>query len=95
MNKNAPLLKPEDMVGKHIAMAEEKSLASKVGYATLRDMGMNPAKQDIHYARLQEAVAFMVDTSDAGQKMLAKIGIKGFTAGDPQEYVDFLKWIGA
>ena len=153
VNKDAPLKKPEDMRGKRIAMAEEKSLASKVGYATLRDMGIDPAKQEIHYARLQEAVAFMVeknfadvgviggvgvkdwekkggrvllkskkfpswaiiapaktspadiekiraaliklDTSEAGQKMLAKIGIKGFTAGDPQEYVDFLKWIGA
>lgn len=153
VNKDAPLLKPEDMLGKRIAMAEEKSLASKVGYATLRDMGVDPAKQKIHYARLQEAVAFMVeknfadvgiignvgvkdwekkggrilfrskkfpswaviapaktspadiakiraalvnlDTSEAGQKILAKTGIKGFTAGDSQEYVDFLKWIGA
>lgn len=153
VNKDAPLTKPEDMRGKRIAMAEEKSLASKVGYSTLRDLGIDPSKQHIHHARLLEAVAFMVeknfadvgviggvavknwekkggrvlfkskkfpswaviapattapadilkiraalvnlDTSEAGQKILAKTGIKGFTAGDPQEYADFLKWIGA
>lgn len=151
VNKNSPLKKPDDIRGKRIGMSAPKSLMAEVGLATMRDMGMDPAKEQIQYARLQEVVAYMVEQnfvdvavvappvakqweakgnpvlfrskplpfwcliaspnvpaedvakvrtallalegSPQGQELLAKIGVKGFTAGDPQAYLDLVKWL--
>jgi ABC-type phosphate/phosphonate transport system substrate-binding protein len=43
--------------------------------------------------RLQKALIEM-ENSDEGKKILAKISVKGWVAGDPKEYVDMLSWLG-
>lgn len=58
--KDSPIKKPEEIRGKRIAMPSPKSLIAQAALATLRDMGIDPAKQNIHYVRLQEAVVYMV-----------------------------------
>jgi hypothetical protein len=35
-----------------------------------------------------------LDKSDAGQKILAKIGYKGYESGDPQELAVLTRWLG-
>jgi len=35
-----------------------------------------------------------LDKSDAGQKILAKIGYKGYESGDPQQLALLAKWLG-
>ncbi len=58
--KNSSIKKPEDIRGKRIAMPTPLSLMAQAAMATLRDMGIDPAKQNIQHARLQEAVVYMV-----------------------------------
>ena len=43
--------------------------------------------------KMQKALLDMGNT-DEGIKMLAKIGVKGWLAGNPQDYVDMLTWLG-
>ena len=40
------------------------------------------------------AVMLGLDKSDAGQKILAKIGYKGYESGDPQQLALLAKWLG-
>lgn len=61
VNKDSPLKKPEDIRGKRIAMPSPDSMMANAALATMRDMKINPAQEQIHYARLQEAVGYMVD----------------------------------
>jgi len=42
---------------------------------------------------LQKALIEM-ENSDEGKKILAKITVKGWVAGNPKDYVDMLNWIG-
>ncbi len=49
------------------------------------------SKSDV--AKMQKALIDM-ENSEEGKKILAKIGVKGWVAGDPKEYVDMLNWIG-
>ena len=44
-------------------------------------------------ASMQKALIDM-ENSEEGKKILAKIGVKGWVAGNPQEYVDMLSWLG-
>ena len=45
-------------------------------------------------AKMQKALIDMENT-DEGKKILAKIGVKGWVPGNPQEYVDMLTWLGS
>ena len=47
--------------------------------------------QDV--AKLRETLIGM-ENSDEGKAVLAKIGVKGFVAGNKQEYLDLLPWMG-
>jgi len=49
------------------------------------------SKADV--TRLQKALIEM-ENSDEGKKILAKITVKGWVAGNPKDYVDMLNWIG-
>jgi len=49
------------------------------------------SKSDV--AAMQKALIDM-ESSEEGKKILAKIGVKGWVAGNPQEYVDMLTWLG-
>ena len=40
------------------------------------------------------ALMLDLDKSDAGQKILAKIGYKGYESGDPQQLAVLAKWLG-
>ena len=149
-NKDSGLKSAEDIRGKRVAIPQG-TFMEKAGLATLRDMKLTPAPQNIQYAKFQDAVAFMVekkfadvgmvspvvgsewakkggtilfeskkmpfwsiiaspsvspqdvaklretliamDTSDEGKAVLAKIGAKGFVAGNKQEYLDLLPWM--
>jgi ABC-type phosphate/phosphonate transport system substrate-binding protein len=153
VNKNSPLKKPEDISSKRFAMPEKTALVTKVGLATFRDMNIDPAKQNIHYAHYQDAISFMVKNNFAdvgvvapaiantweksggktlfrsktvpfwaviaspsvsqadvakvraallelgkteeGQKVLKRIGVKNFVAGNPKDYIDMLTWLGS
>ena len=44
--------------------------------------------------KMQKALIDMGNT-DEGKKILAKIGVKGWVPGNPQEYVDMLTWLGS
>jgi len=50
------------------------------------------SKEDV--AKMRKALMDMENT-DEGKKILAKIGVKGWVPGNPQDYVDLLTWIGA
>jgi ABC-type phosphate/phosphonate transport system substrate-binding protein len=40
------------------------------------------------------ALMLGLDKSEAGQKILAKIGYKGYESGDPQQLAVLAKWLG-
>jgi len=44
-------------------------------------------------AKMQKALIEMENT-DEGKKILAKVGVKAWVPGNPQEYVDMLTWLG-
>lgn len=44
-------------------------------------------------ARLQEALIAQ-ESSEEGKAILARLGVKGWTAGNAKDYVDLLSWIG-
>lgn len=44
-------------------------------------------------AKVRTALIGMEQT-EQGKKILQRIGVKGFVPGNPQEYLDLLKWIG-
>lgn len=152
VRKDSPFKKPQDIFGHVIAMPESGALMTKVGLATLRDLGEKITPQQVRYTRYQEAVGFMVENkfadvgvvapgqvkawekkggvvlfkskkvpfwsiiasgkipkdevlkmqkaliemeaTEEGKKILEKIGVKGWVAGNPQEYIDMLTWLG-
>ena len=153
VRKDSGFKKPQDISNHNIAMPGKNTFVAQVGLATLRDLGIKIAPSQLHVARYQEAVNFMVENkfddvgivapvmtkpwlkaggvvlfksknlpswsiiaspkiskeevakmqkalinmeeSDEGKKILAKIGVKGWVSGNPQDYVDMLTWIGA
>lgn len=60
----------KEILGRTIAMPEQSALMSRVGVATLRDMGGQDEKK-IRYTRYQEAVGFMVENKFADVGVLA------------------------
>jgi ABC-type phosphate/phosphonate transport system substrate-binding protein len=44
-------------------------------------------------ARVRQAL-INLETADAGRAILARMGVKGFVAGNQQDYLDMLKWLG-
>lgn len=151
VNKDSPLKKPADALGKRFVFAQG-TFMEKAGLATLRELKLAPAPEQTQYTKFQEAIAFMVEkkfadvgvvaplvakdwekkggrilfeskklpfwsliaspnmppedvakvretlinmeNSEEGKKVLEKIGVKGFVAGNKQEYLDLLTWLG-
>jgi len=62
--KDSSLRKPEDMRGKTIIMPE-KVFTTKLAEATLRELGFRDKDVSIQYTRLQEVVAFSVESGVA------------------------------
>lgn len=69
VKKDSPIKAIEDLRGKRVSMPEESSLMAQVGRSTMRDAKMNPDKESVQYARLQETVLTMVDQG------LADVGV--------------------
>lgn len=59
--KDTPIKKPTDLRGKTIMMPE-KVFTTKLGEAMLRDLGFKEKDVTIQYTRLQEVVAFSVES---------------------------------
>ncbi len=62
--KGSPIKKPEDMRGK-VIMMPERVFTTKLGEATLRDLGFKEKDVTIRYTRFQEAVAVSVESGAA------------------------------
>jgi phosphonate transport system substrate-binding protein len=71
------------------------------GGAVLYESKAVPIKHVIASTKMRDmdvktvrAVMLGLDKSDAGQKILAKIGYKGYESGDPQQLAVLTKWLG-
>jgi ABC-type phosphate/phosphonate transport system substrate-binding protein len=71
------------------------------GGAVLFESKAVPIKHMIASTKLSDAdvdkvrtVMLNLDKSEAGQKVLAKIGYKGYESGDPQQLAELTKWLG-
>lgn len=71
VKKDAPIKSIDDLRGKRIAMPEESSLMSQVGRSVMRDAKMNPDKESVQYARLQETVLTLVEQGHADVGVVA------------------------
>ncbi len=59
--KDSPLKRPEDLIGKHVAMPDQTAFITKVGLATLRDQRIDASKLSIQYTRYQDSAAYTVE----------------------------------
>jgi ABC-type phosphate/phosphonate transport system substrate-binding protein len=71
------------------------------GGAVLLESKPVPIKQMIASTKMSDAdiekvraVMLSLDKSEAGQKILAKLGYKGYEAGDPEQLATLTKWLG-
>jgi ABC-type phosphate/phosphonate transport system substrate-binding protein len=71
------------------------------GGAVLYESKAVPIKHMIASTKMRDAdvktvraVMLGLDKSDAGQKILAKLGYKGYESGDPQQLAVLTKWLG-
>jgi phosphonate transport system substrate-binding protein len=71
------------------------------GGAVLYESKAVPIKHMIASTKMRDmdvktvrAVMLGLDKSDAGQKILAKIGYKGYESGDPEQLAVLTKWLG-
>lgn len=71
------------------------------GGAVLLESKPVPIKHMIASTKMSDAdvekvrsVMLGLDKSDAGQKILAKLGYKGYESGDPQQLATLTKWLG-
>ena len=153
MKKDAPMKQPADIKGKSIGMPDPDSITSVIARATMRDLGVDPAKANIRTTRYQDAVPYFVENnfsdlgvtasaavvkewqskggavlfeskpvpikhmiastkmseadvekvrevmlglenSEAGKKILAKLGYLGYTTGDEQKLAVITQWLG-
>jgi len=71
------------------------------GGAVLYESKAVPIKHMIASTKLSEqdlqkvrAVMLGLDKSESGQKILTKLGYKGYESGDPQQLAVLTKWLG-
>jgi ABC-type phosphate/phosphonate transport system substrate-binding protein len=71
------------------------------GGAVLLESKPVPIKHMIASTKMSESdvekvrhVMLSLDKSEAGQKILAKLGYKGYESGDPQQLASLTKWLG-
>ncbi len=153
MKKDAAFKQPQELRGKKMVMPDPDSITAWMVRATLRDLGMDPAKESLGTTRYQDGIPFMMengfyeigitaaggvvkgwtdkggkilfesrpvpikhliaspslskgdvekiqdeflflDKSDAGRRILAKIGFRGFDLPDQKLLADLAKWLG-
>src|SRR5260221_2295674 len=73
--KEAHLQQPGDMKGKRFGMPDPDSITAVITRATLRDLGIDPAKAQLRTTRYQDAVPFFVENgfSDVGVTASASV----------------------
>lgn len=76
VKKDSPIKSVADLHGKRVAMPEESSLMAQVGAAVMRDGKLNPEKESIQYARLQETVLTLVEQGHADAGVVASGQLK-------------------
>lgn len=78
--KNSSLKKATDIKGKRITMPAQVSLMSYIGLATLRDLDIDPATQQISYTSYQEQAIYMVEQKLADIAVVGPVVAKEFEA---------------
>lgn len=83
-----------------VAPAQAKAWEKKGGVSLFKSKKLpfwsiiaSPKVSKADVASMQKALIEMENSED-GKKILAKIGVKGWVGGNPQEYVDMLSWLG-
>lgn len=71
VKKDSPLRTVQDLVGKRVAMAEQSAFVTKVGFAYLRDAGVDPSKLQTQFTRYQDSAAYSVDQNIADAAIVA------------------------
>lgn len=61
MSKDAAFAQPEDIRGKAMVMPDPDSITAWMVRATLRDLGMNPAQEQLGTTRYQDGIPFMME----------------------------------
>jgi phosphonate transport system substrate-binding protein len=83
-----------------VAPAQAKAWEKKGGVTLFKSKKLpfwsiiaSPKVSKADVANMQKALIEMENSED-GKKILAKIGVKGWVGGNPQDYVDMLTWLG-
>lgn len=83
-----------------VAPAQAKAWEKKGGVTLFKSRKLpfwsiiaSPKMPKADVEKMQKALIDM-ENSDEGKKILAKIGVKGWVAGNPQEYIDMMTWLG-
>lgn len=71
--KDSPLKRPEDLIGKRVAMPEQSAFVTKVGLATLRDQKIDATKLNIQYTRYQDSAAYSVEQKMADAALVSPL----------------------
>lgn len=71
--KDSPLKRPEDLIGKRVAMPEQSAFITKVGLAALRDQKIDTSKIAIQYTRYQDSAAYVVEQKLADAALVSPI----------------------
>lgn len=71
VKKDSPIKSVADLRGKRVAMPEESSLMAQVGRAMMREGKLDPDKESVQYARLQETVLTLVEQGHADAGVVA------------------------
>ena len=83
-----------------VAPAQAKLWASKGGVILFKSKQLpfwsiiaSPKMSKSDVANMQKALIEM-GSSEEGKKILAKVSVKSWVAGNPKEYLDLLTWLG-
>jgi ABC-type phosphate/phosphonate transport system substrate-binding protein len=80
VRKDSPLKRPQDLIGKRVAMPDQTAFITKVGFAALRDMQIDPARLNVQYTRYQDSAAYMVEHGLADAAIVSPIVAKPWEA---------------
>lgn len=80
VRKDSALQRPEELVGKRVAMPDPSAFITKVGFAALRDLQIDPARLNVQYTRYQDSAAFMVERGLADAAVVSPLVSKPWEA---------------
>lgn len=80
VRKDSPLKRPEDLIGKRIAMPDQTAFITKVALSTLRERQIDPARLSVQYTRFQDSAAFSVEQGLADAAVVSPLVAKPWLA---------------